>query len=167
MKDLIYNQHQIPGEELRYGLRSSAATGCGWVATYNALRLMGYRVEKEDLVHYYERQLPLVHGNLGTSVPAPVLFFRHHGFPVEMECRRECFDEMAKRNNVCILFFHWRRGWEMGAHFAAVTWENGEFVGYNTFKNSSGPDVYGKSLEDFLIGRQYFGAVLIGIRDKR
>ena len=40
MMDLIYNQHQIPREQWRYGLRSSAAVGCGWIATYNALRLL-------------------------------------------------------------------------------------------------------------------------------
>ena len=29
--DLIYNQRQIPAEQWRYGLRSSAAVGCGWI----------------------------------------------------------------------------------------------------------------------------------------
>ena len=43
MKDLIYCQHDIPKDELRYGLRTSAATGCGWIATYNALRILGKR----------------------------------------------------------------------------------------------------------------------------
>ena len=45
MEDLIYCQKQIPKEKWRYGLRSSAAVGCGWIATYNALRLMGYRAD--------------------------------------------------------------------------------------------------------------------------
>ena len=39
--DLIYNQNHIPREQYRYGLRASAAVGCGWLATYNALTLMG------------------------------------------------------------------------------------------------------------------------------
>ena len=29
MDDLIYNQTKIPKDQWRYGLRSSAATGCG------------------------------------------------------------------------------------------------------------------------------------------
>ena len=40
MDDLIYCQRDIPNDQWRYGLRTSADTGCGWVATYNALRLM-------------------------------------------------------------------------------------------------------------------------------
>ena len=65
--DLIYNQRQIPKDKWRYGLRSSAATGCGWIATWNALRLMGRKTDIDELIRYYEWQLPLIHGNAGTS----------------------------------------------------------------------------------------------------
>ena len=41
MGELILNQTQIPKEQWRYGLRSSAKTGCGWIALYNALILLG------------------------------------------------------------------------------------------------------------------------------
>ena len=79
MKDLIYNQRQIPREQWRYGLRSSAAVGCGWIATYNALRLLGYRTTPENLIRYYEGQLPLIHGNAGTSFWGPAVCFRQWG----------------------------------------------------------------------------------------
>ena len=59
MDGLIYNQKQIPKDQHRYGFRSSAATGCGWIATYNALQLMGYRTEIDKLIRYYEWQLPM------------------------------------------------------------------------------------------------------------
>ena len=67
MNELIYCQREIPRGELRYGFRASAETGCGWIATYNALRLLGKRADKEEIIRYYERQLPLVHGNAGTA----------------------------------------------------------------------------------------------------
>ena len=95
MKELIYCQHDIPKEELRYGFRTSAATGCGWIATYNALRILGKRADKRELIRYYERQLPLIHGNGGTSFWGPVAFFAHHGFSVRMEARRDRFDALA------------------------------------------------------------------------
>ena len=74
MKDLIYCQRSIPADELRYGFRTSAATGCGWIATYNALRILGKKAEPEALIRYYERQLPLLHGNTGTSFWGPAVF---------------------------------------------------------------------------------------------
>jgi len=167
MDDLIYNQRKIPKKQWRYGFRSSAATGCGWIATYNALRLMNYRAEPEELIRYYERQLPLIHGNAGTSVWGPVLFFIHHGFRVKVSIKRRRFDEMVKASDVCILYYRWWKKFKFGAHFVTVRCENGCFTGYNTFRNSVGPDSYGGSLEQFLKERKFFTPVLIAIKDKR
>ena len=167
MKDLIYNQTKIPKEKWRYGLRTSAATGCGWVATYNALRLMDYRAEPEKLIRYYERQLPIVHGNAGTSILGPALFFIHHGFPVKVTAKRESFDDVVKDSDVCILFYYWRKKCKLGAHFTTLRKDGDKITGYNTYTTSQGPDDYGSSLPEFLKKRGYFGPVLIGIRDKR
>ena len=167
MDDLIYNQTNIPKEKWRYGFRTSAATGCGWIATYNALRLMHYQTAPEELIRYYERQLPLIHGNAGTSILGPTLFFIHHGFPVETLSDRARFDEAAKRSDVCILFYYWRKKYKFGAHFTTVRYEAGKYIGYNTYTNSAGPDDYGESLDGFLKARNYFAPVLICIRDKR
>ena len=67
MDGLIYNQNHIPKDRHRYGFRPSAKTGCGWVATHNALHLMGCKTDLHQLIRYYEWQLPLIHGNAGTS----------------------------------------------------------------------------------------------------
>ena len=163
-KDMICNQRNMPEGGLRYGLRRSVDTGCGWIATYNALRILGKRVEKEDLIRYYERQLPLIHGNAGTSFWGPAVFFKHHGFSVEVELRRDRFDALADGARVCVLFYRWRRGVRLGAHFVALHKTERGFVGYNTYTDSAGPDLYGPSLEAFLKKRGYFGAVLIGIK---
>ncbi len=167
MKDLIYNQRDIPKEKWRYGFRSSAAVGCGWIAVHNALRLMGYRVEIPRLIRYFEWQLPLLHGNGGTSLFGPAVLFTQWGFPVKPCFCRKKFDQAAKYGDVCILFFRWRKGWKLGAHFVALRHTETGFVGYNTYRNSSGPDLYGPSLDDFLKEKKYFGAVLFGIRDRR
>lgn len=167
MDDLIYNQHNIPKEQWRYGLRASGATGCGWIAVYNALRLMNYRAKQEELIRYFERQLPLIHGNAGTCIPGPAVFFLQKGFPVEMTAKPSQFDDLAKRSDVCILFYRWHRKLKLGAHFVALQYRDGRFTGYNTYKNSTGPDDYGESLPAFLERKHYFGPVLIGIRDKR
>ena len=132
MTDFICNQQDIPKEQWRYGLRSSAATGCGWIATYNALRILGYRAKPEQLIRYYEHQLPLIHGNLGTSFWGPGLCFRHWGFAVEFCGKRKEFDAVAQRSDACILFYRWRRGCKFGAHFVALRKTETEYIGYNT-----------------------------------
>lgn len=166
MNGLIYNQHDIPKDQYRYGFRASASVGCGWVATHNALRLMGYKTDIEKLIRYYEMQLPLIHGNAGTSFWGPAVCFRKWGFPVRLILDRKRFDGEAKAADVCILFYRWRRGARLGAHFVALQYRDHGFVGYNTFRNSTGPDAYGESLDGFLRERGYFGCVLITISEK-
>ena len=164
--DLIYNQRDIPAGQWRYGLRSSAAVGCGWIATYNALRLMGYRTDIKELIRYYEWQLPLIHGNAGTSFWGPALCFRNWAFPVELCADKRKFDTLARTSDVCILFYHWRKGCRLGAHFIALTAGPDGFTGYNTYRNSTGPDPLGPSLEELIRKNGWFGCVLTGIQKK-
>ncbi len=167
MKDLIYNQRKIPKNKWRYGFRSSAAVGCGWIATHNALRLMGYETDIPELIRYFQRLLPLIHGNTGTSFWAPAVCFHKWGFPVTMTFCPRRFDRAAKESDVSILFYYWRSKWKFGAHFVALQYKDGTFTGYNTYRTSTGPDPYGPSLEEFLRKQHYLGTVLIGIRDRR
>ena len=166
MKEFIFCQRDIPKHQWRYGLRSSASTGCGWIATHNALVMMGYDPEPEKLIRTYERMFPLVHGNTGTMSLAPAVFFMRQGFQVEYLSVTERFDQLAKESDACILFYYWRKGWKIGAHFVALRHTPKGFVGYNTYSNSKDVDFYGESLADFLKRKSYFGAVLIGIRGK-
>ena len=166
MEELIYNQNKIPKKQWRYGLRSSAATGCGWIATYNALHLMGYPADPEDLIRTYEHQVPLINGNLGTVLFGPGLQFHKWGFPVKAVLHRAKFDEEAKNADVCILFYRWIKKYKYGAHFVALHHTEDGFIGYNTYRNSIGPDRYGASLETFLKKKKYFGAVLFTIKKK-
>ena len=166
MEDMIFNQHHIPKDKWRYGLRTSAATGCGWIATYNALRLLGYRSKPEQLIRYFERQLPVVHGNLGTSLWGPALRLHQWGFPVRMYIDRSCFDEKARQADACILFYYWRKGIKIGSHFVALHHTDQGFIGYNTYQNSTAADHYGNSLSAFLKKRGYFGCVLTTIYKK-
>ena len=167
MKDFIYCQRDIPKEQWRYGLRSSAATGCGWIACYNALKMMGYRAKPERLIKYFEKQLPFLNGNTGTFVLGPAMFFKKFGFDVTTTANRKKFDEIAKQNDVCIMYFWWKNKFKIGAHFVAFHHTPQGFVGYNTYRSSKSADSYGDSIDLFLKKKGYFGAVLTGIKDKR
>lgn len=166
MEDFIYNQRKIPKNKWSYGFRSSAATGCGWIAVYNALRMMGHMEKPEKLVRYFTWQFPIINGNFGTFLLSPIIYFKRRGFKVKTKLNRRKFDETAKNSDACILFYYWKGKFWIGSHFVAVQYKEGKYVGYNTFRNSNGPDNYGESLEKFLKRHKYFGAVLIGIQNR-
>lgn len=159
---MIYNQHSIPKNKWRYGFRSSAAVGCGWIATYNALRLLGRRETPEKLIDYYERQLPLLNGNFGTQFWGPYAYFKKQGFEPKLVLNPEKYDEMAEEVN--ILFYHWRKGLKLGAHFICLKKTDTGYIGYNAYRNSTGPDRIGTSLEDFIQKKKHFLTALITIR---
>ena len=166
MNGLISNQRDIPRNVHRYGLRASADVGCGWVATYNALKLLGCTTDIDGLIRYFEWQLPLIHGNLGTSFWAPERCFRKWGFPVKLVFQRKHFDAEAKAADACIVFYHWAEKGAVGAHFVALRPTETGFEGYNTFRNSTGADDWGDSVDGFLRRQRYFGCVLLVIRKK-
>ena len=164
---MIYNQHDIPKELHRYGMRPSAEVGCGWVATYNALKLLGCTTDIDELIRYYEWQLPLIHGTFGTSFWAPQRCFEKWGFPNRMIFDRKRFDEEAGRADACIVFYHWAKRGRFGAHVVALKPTPEGFLGYNTFRDSAGADNWGGSVDDFLRKQQYFGCVLLVINRKQ
>ena len=122
--------------------------------------------DPQQLIRDYERQVPLINGNIGTVLFGPALLLRKQGFTVKMVTNRAKFDEAAKEAEVCILFYRWLRKYQYGAHFVALHHTDSGFVGYNTYRTSRGPDMYGPSLEAFLKRRKYFGAVLFTINRK-
>ena len=164
MEDFIFCQQDIPKEKWRYGFRSSAATGCGWIATYNAAKLLEMETQPEELIRFYQRQIPLIHGNFGTTILAPAWYFKKKGCRVEWTACNDRFDDLARASDVCILYYRWHKKWKLGAHFVALHHTEAGMCGYNTYTNSKGPDRYGQSLSAFLKQKKYFGAVLISIR---
>lgn len=164
---MIYCQRDIPKDKWRYGLRSSAATGCGWIAVYNALCIMGYKPNVRMLIKYFERQVPVFNGNTGTFILSPAIFFKKHGFPVKVTAKRKNYDKTAKDADVSIIYYWWRKKARIGAHFVAVKHTEKGFVGYNTYRNSKAPDKWGESIEEFIRNKKYFGTVLIAVKNKK
>lgn len=167
MDNIIYCQRDIPKDKWRYGLRSSAATGCGWIAAYNSLCLMGYKPDAGKIIRFFEKQIPLFNGNTGTFILSPAMFFKKLGFSVKVSANAKKFDEIAEQSDASILYFWWRNGLKVGAHFIAIQYTPKGFMGYNTYKNSKKADNLGKSLEEFIKRRKYFGTVLIGINNRK
>lgn len=164
MLELILNQNQIPADTWRYGPRASAKTGCGWIALYNALALLGEPRPPEAVISALERQLPLIHGAFGTTCLGPALLLRAWGYRVGVTSDPRRFDTLAAQADAAILFYYWRNGLRLGAHFVALHRTPSGFVGYNTYTNSAAPDAYGPSLSGFLKKQGYFGCVLTVIR---
>ncbi len=109
----------------------------------------------------------MVNGNLGTFLFGPAIYFMRRGFHVRVTANRKKFNEAVKENDVGIVFYYWRSKLKFGAHFVTVRFCDGRYIGYNTFRNSNGPDDLGIDLEEFLRKRKNFGCLLTAIKEKK
>lgn len=166
MSEYIYNQNDLP-KGLHYGFRESRATGCGWIAIYNALVHMGCRVNIPVLMRKLERQVPLVHGNFGTLAFAPYFFFRSQGFQAEISARVSDFDAIVARSECALLFYYWRSGRRIGSHFIALHKDVDGITAYNVYSNSKGADRLGGNLSGWIAENHHFACVLTGIKQKK
>ena len=155
----IYNQNTGVASQYWFGLFRSSHNGCGWIATYNALIMLGNPQEPYKIISYYEKWGALVYGAAGILPTAVAGYFRSRGYTVKVSYNTSKFDTQAKSNTANVLFY-WH---DNGAHNIAVRWNGWEFIGYNVYSGDSGPKYLGASLAAFLKTNGYTGAMLTSI----
>ena len=155
----IYNQGKGVASQYWFGYFRSSHNGCGWIATYNALVMLGNAQQPHAIISYYENSGALVYGAAGILPTAVARYFKSKGYAVKVSTDLSQFDKQAKRNTANVLFY-WHAH---GAHNIAVRWDGKEFIGYNVFGDSSGPESLGASLASFLSTNGYTGAMLTSI----
>ena len=137
----IYDQNSGKVANLRFGFFKSSFNGCGWIATYNALILLGKKPKAEDIISEYELTGAVLCGVFGVQPYAVTHYFRFRGYKVETTYNPKKVDSVAKKHT-CNILFYWHSS---GAHYFATKWDGTQFVGYNVW-GSTGPEYLGTSL---------------------
>jgi len=163
MNQFIYNQHKIPKNKWKYGIFPSSFSGCGWIAIYNALILLGHKENPEAIINYLKKHIPIFNGLFGTCILSISAYLKSLDFSHQIAIDKTKFDTIALNNKVSILYFFWISKFKIGAHYIAIENDKNTFLGYNTFLNSHGPDYLGASIELFLKKNHYFFPILVTI----
>ena len=127
--------------------------------TSNATIMLGRRIDPARIISEYEWTGAVLYGAAGIQPYAVGWFFRNKGYKVTVTSNTDKLDKQARENTANVLFY-WHKS---GAHNVAVRWNGREFIGYNTFSGSDGPDRLGSSLKAFLTRNHYTGAILTSI----
>lgn len=143
----IDDQGNGVASKLRYGLDSIGPVGCGCVASYNALIMLGNRIEIHDIIREYELNSLMYYGKWGVYPYNIARFFTSRGYKVTITDLRE-FDLKNKTNltdsdklnqivrahdaNI-MLYTH-----STAAHYIALKYDEqiDKFVKYNINKTS-------------------------------
>ena len=134
---LIDDQNRSPANQVRMGTTADRNegwyNGCGWVATYNALILLGYPSHPADIVNFFETSGGTVMGGVfGTYPNAIESFLMTMGYNVNHVLFPQLsvnLDEAIKEAGVAILAYAHTRA----AHYITVEYrdEDGRFIVYN------------------------------------
>lgn len=173
----IDDQEDGIATKLRYGITGIHPLGCGWIATYNALKLLGVSMEPQDIIKEYENNGLLMYGFLGTNPLSIVHFFSNRGYDINMKIKFsdeinpdekliKKFDDLAKLYNANILYYTHSNG----GHFIAFK-NSGEifqnnranYIAYNYIIGFNGVDYIESTLGNFLNERR---GILISVSKK-
>lgn len=133
----IINQKTDPKVRKIYmGLYTGDYNGCGWIATYNALRLLKcYTIQPKNIITYFERQDQLLYSAFGVMPWVIENYFSYIGYSVQGEYLPGNINQKAKKYRVCILMY----AHSNGAHYIAITYrkDNRKYYAYNVFSDST------------------------------
>lgn len=129
---------------IKIGFYTSDYSGCGWIAAYNAMILLGHQQQIADVVKYFDGAFgTILFGMFGVAPHAITGYFRSMGFSVSANVfffvKPRDIDERSMISRACILLYAHNRG----AHYVALKWEGEQYRIYNAGDNNTAIDIDG------------------------
>ena len=133
----INDQNSGNASRIRMGYYNGSYNGCGWIATYNAIRMTGYWVHPCHIVKHYELWGSILSGTFGIFPDAirdffkrgPVKdFYKARGYKVKTTwMKTKGIDKNAKNARANILCYSHSEG----MHYISFKWDGTKFIIYN------------------------------------
>ena len=146
----------------RFGLFSLDEVGCGIIAIYNVLHLLGRPQKLTDLIREFETNSTetILFGLLGINPFSLKKYFKHQRIPYSKIRRMKDLNKLNKENSVYLLTF-WNDAKHLtkGAHTVALCYTDGRYVVFNRTNGSREPAEYENAYD--IIGN---GLLICGYR---
>lgn len=130
----VNGQGLSPVKDMRYGISDIARAGCGVIAVYNALLLLGNPHCFHDVIAWGDQKAAAAFGLLGTLPWKATRLFRQLGYTVTAATDEALFDSGAQHADVC-LFTYWNQKGciRQGMHTVCLQYRSGTIDVYNLF----------------------------------
>lgn len=163
LQDFIYNQEDINTVgKYRYGYTKTGPQGCGWVATYNSLKMLGEQVGPHDIIREFEMNGMTLDGLTGIHPLNVAHYLFKKGYAVTITVNKNEFKKAAQNNTTNIMCYRH----PYGGHYVAIKYDGEKFIGYNTFCDKNEPDILGDEIsviKKSATAGEYEGLLLISI----
>ena len=127
-----YISNQSDWENLHMGFFGADYNGCGWIAVYNAMIMLGKQQEATSVISYFDTaDRTVLFGTFGAAPSAVTSYFASQeltgwvsSIPLLMPSNTE---ELAQQATACVLLY----GHSRGAHYVALQWNGNAYNVYN------------------------------------
>ena len=124
----INDQSAFSSEKGSFGRRGSISeNGCGSIAAYNALKMLGIPEKYEAVLAAFYRHT-IWRGRLGADPFYLARFLRKRGVRVKLYLRVK---KVPLTHKAYIFLYDYLTGRKLGAHYAAAEYDGNAFVIYN------------------------------------
>ena len=146
---------------LHFGNTKFGPNGCGIVATYNALIMLGNKTDIADINRDYEINGVSVCGSISFYPAYVVRYFKSKGYTVYVTYEEDNFDTDTIKNAKANIIYYTK---PKSGHYVAFNYDDSNYWGYNVF---AGSDIsaypIGGSINQFLNKNKYIGRIIISI----
>lgn len=135
----INGQGLPPVKDMRYGISDIARAGCGVIAVYNALLLLGNPHRFHDVIAWADQKAAAAFGLAGTLPWKARYLFQRLGYTVAAVTDEALFDRYAQHADAC-LFTYWNQKGSVrqGMHTVCLQYRSGAVDIYNLFNCCAG-----------------------------
>lgn len=107
-------------KNMRIGSRSFASSGCGAIATFNALSMAGMKPDMVDIVDFYERKGLVCNAALGVNPAAVKNYLAKNGLTWKCYKGKQDWDACLGDGQAAIMLYFWVSPKGMGAHYVSM-----------------------------------------------
>lgn len=153
-------------KDLRIGKHNFSHSGCGAIATFNAMSVAGCEPKIEEIVEFYERKGLILYATMGVNPLGVKRYLSQQDVNWTKYSGKQDWDACLKDGQVGIMLYWWANAKNCGAHYVAIEkLEDGVRV-YNVYNTRDCSFTY-KDIQTFLSSGSYRKAVALFVIDKK
>ena len=153
-------------KDLRIGRYDFAHSGCGAVATFNALSMAGCAPKMHEVVDFYERKGLTLYGRFGVNPVAVTRFLATQDLSWKRYTKEKDWDACIEEGQSAILLYWWANAKGCAAHYVALEKLPEGIRVYNVYNTRDKAYDY-KDVQTFLTTGSYKKVVAMFVIDTK
>lgn len=153
-------------KDMRIGSCDFAHSGCGAIATFNALSMAGCEPQMEDIVDFYEKKGLVLNAKFGINPAGVKKYLAGRELNWKFYSKKTDWDACLGQNQVAILLYWWVSTKGCGAHYVSLERTEEGIRVYNVYGNRDVTYDF-KDIQAFLESGNYKRVVAMFVIDKK